>query len=137
MHPADTKVSTWSSIRIPGEIPFLFQRITASGRDGFWMGSRGGYSDEEPRHRVVLPDEFYLGTFVVTQAQYGTVTWRDWSTNPNQLTNVRSNDYRVVRGGSWGCSTWWCRSANRVGRWPGGSRMYLGIRLCLIRGPAS
>ena len=35
----------------------------------FLMGSRG-YSREEPRHRVVIPRPFYLGTFPVTQEEF-------------------------------------------------------------------
>ena len=39
-------------------------------REGsFWMGSRGNYPDEEPRHFVNITRPFYLGTFPVTQEQ--------------------------------------------------------------------
>lgn len=34
------------------------------------LGERGGNADEEPVHRVVIPDPFYLGTWPVTQKQY-------------------------------------------------------------------
>ncbi len=36
---------------------------------GFPMGSRGYSNDESPRHRVVIPQPCYLGTFPVTQRQ--------------------------------------------------------------------
>ena len=36
----------------------------------FLMGSRGISSWEEPRHRVVIPQPFYLGTFPVTQGEF-------------------------------------------------------------------
>lgn len=36
----------------------------------FLMGSRGFDTDEEPRHRVIIPAPFYLGTTPITQAQF-------------------------------------------------------------------
>ncbi len=36
----------------------------------FLMGSRGYRPEEEPRHRVVIPMPFYLGTFPVTQEEF-------------------------------------------------------------------
>jgi formylglycine-generating enzyme required for sulfatase activity len=36
----------------------------------FLMGSRGYAPEEEPRHRVVIPRPFYLGTFPVTQEEF-------------------------------------------------------------------
>jgi formylglycine-generating enzyme required for sulfatase activity len=36
----------------------------------FLMGSRGISGWEEPRHRVVIPQPFYLGTFPVTQEEF-------------------------------------------------------------------
>jgi len=43
----------------------------ASGQPlSFLMGTRGSRTDEEPRHRVVIPKAFYLGTVPVTQAQF-------------------------------------------------------------------
>ncbi len=36
----------------------------------FLMGSRGWEHDEEPRHRVIIPRPFYLGTFPVTQEEF-------------------------------------------------------------------
>ena len=52
----------------------LFLRLVeGSGSAGFRMGSRGNDFDEEPTHRVVIADDFYLGTFVVTQDQWAAV----------------------------------------------------------------
>jgi formylglycine-generating enzyme required for sulfatase activity len=43
----------------------------ASGQPlSFLMGTRGSRTDEEPRHRVVIPKAFYLGTVPVTQEQF-------------------------------------------------------------------
>lgn len=36
----------------------------------FRMGSRGNDASEEPVHRVVIPDDFYLSSVPVTQVQY-------------------------------------------------------------------
>lgn len=36
----------------------------------FLMGSRGSNPGEEPRHRVIIPQPFYLGTYPVTQVQF-------------------------------------------------------------------
>jgi len=55
----------------PGEM--FFRRIAATGPKGFLMGSRDGDSAEEPIHRVVIEEDFYLGTFVVTQEQWAAV----------------------------------------------------------------
>ena len=38
------------------------------------MGSRGWRSDEEPIHRVVISDDFWLGETPVTQAQFAVWT---------------------------------------------------------------
>ena len=50
-------------------LPMAFRLIPAC-PEGFLMGSRGYENREEPRHRVVIPAPFYLGTFPVTQAQF-------------------------------------------------------------------
>ncbi|MBL9183835.1 MAG: formylglycine-generating enzyme family protein [Verrucomicrobiaceae bacterium] len=41
----------------------------------FLMGSRDGDSSEKPRHRVIIPRPFYLGTYPVTQEQFA--VWTD------------------------------------------------------------
>jgi len=55
----------------------------ASGQPlSFTMGSRDGDYDERPRHRVVIPQPFYLGTFPVTQREFavwtGSKAYRTW-----------------------------------------------------------
>lgn len=40
----------------------------------FLMGSRGYVEDEEPRHRVIIPQPFFLGIFPVTQEQFAVWT---------------------------------------------------------------
>ena len=59
-------------IRLPGsEETITFRRITAG---TFRRGARGKFSDEEPIHRVVIAEDFYLGEFPVTQAQFAAWT---------------------------------------------------------------
>ena len=43
---------------------------------------------------------------------------------------------RVLRGGSWNITAYWCRSASRLGDWPGDRFWSGGFRVCLVRGPA-
>ena len=43
--------------------------------------------------------------------------------------------YRVVRGGSWNFSPWYCRATCRDRRWPGDRYWNRGFRVCLFLGP--
>ena len=60
------------TVMLPGKVPMFFRRIPLIGDSpgSFLMGSRGKRADEEPRHRVIIAREFFLGTFVVTQEQW-------------------------------------------------------------------
>jgi len=85
-HPIEPE-DTWAAARaaadlivgLPGTgadghaVEMFFRKIPATGPEGFQMGSREGDLDEEPIHRVVIETDFYLGTFVVTQAQWAAV----------------------------------------------------------------
>jgi hypothetical protein len=61
------------------EESMAFRRIRAA---SFRMGERGGFEQEEPVHRVTIPQDYYLGVFPVTQAQFGVWTasqaYREW-----------------------------------------------------------
>ena len=51
----------------------LHLRLIPACPEGFLMGSRGGKPvnpEQAPRHRVIIPQAFYLGTYPVTQAQF-------------------------------------------------------------------
>ena len=61
------------TVALPGRVPMFFRRVPA-GR--FRMGSRIGNDYEQPVHTVVVPHDFHLGTFVVTQEQYRAVAGR-------------------------------------------------------------
>jgi formylglycine-generating enzyme required for sulfatase activity len=76
----------------------LFRRIPA-GR--FLMGSRGFYHDEEPIHQVIIPRDFYLGTFVVTQAQYRAVATRCAALKKNPDPSHFKGDRHPVECVSW------------------------------------
>ena len=59
-------------IRLPGsEETITFRRIAAG---TFRRGARGKFPAEEPIHRVVIAEDFYLGEFPVTQAQFAAWT---------------------------------------------------------------
>ena len=59
---------------------------------------------------------------------------RDWAAGlPPMLASAQS---RVLRGGSWLNSAWYCRSAYRNWNWPDARFGSLGFRVCLVRGPA-
>lgn len=67
-------------VTLPGDVEMPFQVIPPvavqeearrAGRPlSFLMGSRGESEDEEPRHRVIIPAPFLLGTTPVTQVQF-------------------------------------------------------------------
>jgi formylglycine-generating enzyme required for sulfatase activity len=58
-------------IALPGGAPIAFQRI---GAGSFQMGSRDGFSNEEPIHGVRIAQAFYMGTYPVTQGQFAAWT---------------------------------------------------------------
>ncbi|MFO1459557.1 MAG: formylglycine-generating enzyme family protein [Verrucomicrobiota bacterium] len=92
----------------PGEPP-LFMRFRRIPPGWFWMGSRGLYHDEEPPHRVVVPHEFWLGKFVVTQEEWSSVVrapsgLKELNADPSEFKGPR----RPVETVSWEDATTWC-----------------------------
>jgi len=62
------------------------EQAQSSGRPlSFLMGARGQNSAEEPRHRVLIPQPFYLGTTPITQEQLAawtrTPAYRAWQSS--------------------------------------------------------
>ena len=100
----------------------------------FLMGSRGYYDDEEPRHRVIIPRPFHLGTFPVTQAQFAVWTdsadYAEWfagaperqevdETTPHQNSNSGS-PLLPAENLSWYEAKAFLRWLNRSGKLPAG-----------------
>ncbi len=110
MEPAQS----WDKIRLPGGIPLLLQRIPQSPPSGFRMGSRGNYSDEEPVHRVVIPSDSYLGTFVVTEQLYAAVAHDVPALRVRIDPSKFKGDNRPVENIDW-------REANHVCAWLSGN----------------
>ena len=81
----------------PSGLP-LHLRLIPACPQGFLMGSRG-YSDaEKPRHRVIIPQPFYLGTFPVTQAQFACFLPEHENGFPGQPENPAENmDWNQAR----------------------------------------
>jgi len=101
-----------------GEPPLamLFRRIPAG---SFVMGSRSMDAREEPRHRVVLEQEFWLAKFVVTQAEYARVVRAvefpakfGLGLDPSHFKGAR----RPVEQVSWDDAMAWCAALRA---WPG------------------
>jgi formylglycine-generating enzyme required for sulfatase activity len=59
----------------------------------FRMGSRGHYVDEEPCHRVEIPQPFWLGETPVTQAQFA-----QWTQTPACMKWLAANKDEVEGG---------------------------------------
>ena len=49
--------------------------------------------------------------------------------NVGEWTSTESRSNRVIRGGGWGDTAWYLRSANRLNRDPGGVNSFVGFRL--------
>ena len=60
-------------------------RLIPANPDGFLMGSRGSYAREEPIHRVVISDDFWLGETPVTQAQFAVWTQSEGIAHKNRF----------------------------------------------------
>lgn len=60
---------------LPGGEAMRLVRLLGCAEEGFLMGSRGHYADEQPVHRVYLSGPFYLGETPVTQRQFR--LWRN------------------------------------------------------------
>lgn len=84
----------------------VFRRVPAG---TFTMGSPGDemgrWADREFQHQVTLTQDFYLGVFEVTQAQYYLVmgTWPSWFNNPTYRDTrpVEQVSWNTIRGGTW------------------------------------
>jgi formylglycine-generating enzyme required for sulfatase activity len=69
---------------LPGGVPLDLRLIPAG---SYRMGQRGGGADEEPVHRVVIPEDFDLGVYPVTQAQIA--AWSNTSAHSDWFSHHR------------------------------------------------
>lgn len=76
----------------------LHLRLIPACPQGFLMGSRDGNSGEQPRHQVIIPRPFYLGTYPVTQAQFACFRPEHQNGFPGHLENpAESLDWYQAR----------------------------------------
>lgn len=100
------------------DVEMFFRRIPAG---SFWMGSREERdTDEEPRHRVALPEDFLLGTFVVTQEQWRAVARRSRALAKRVDPSNFKGDRLPVEQVSWDDATAWCEALTQTGILPAG-----------------
>ena len=93
-----------------------FRRIPAG---AFRMGARSGEPEEEPVHRVEVPYEFWLGTYVVSQAEYAAVVrglglegqpradGESWTAEPSRFAGRPDHPVENV---SWRDAALWCHA---------------------------
>ncbi len=101
-----SELSVWEQARrdsdltleLPGGVLMFFRKIPA-GR--FRLGSRGYDPTEEPVHEVVITQDFYLGTFVVTQEQWRAVAKKCPALKKQTDPSDFKGDRRPVEQVSW------------------------------------
>ncbi|MEN9667087.1 MAG: hypothetical protein RLZZ326_3450 [Planctomycetota bacterium] len=84
-----------------------FRRIPAG---EFVMGSRGNYPNEEPAHRVILPHDFWLGKFVVTQEEWQALVEACTPTGLEASPSRFKGRRRPVERVSWDHVQAWCQA---------------------------
>jgi len=89
------------SASLPGGVPLHFRLVPVTPEGGFLMGSRGWSPDEEPRHRVVLGQEYWMGTFAVTQEQWRAVARECAALRERQEPSQFKGDLRPVEQVDW------------------------------------
>ena len=113
-------------------VEMFFRKIPATGPEGFQMGSRGGVPEEEPIHRVVIEEDLYLGTFVVTQEQWAAV-WPgieelygekgSWDPPGVEPSYFRGSGLLPVESVSWYDAMFFVQWLGAHGKWAGGHQI--------------
>ncbi|MFM7522265.1 MAG: formylglycine-generating enzyme family protein, partial [Planctomycetota bacterium] len=105
----------------PDALEMRFRPIPAKGRR-FRMGQRGGDFDEQPAHKVELREDYWLGTFVVTQGEWRTLArWaaagaflrpdgKPWNESPSHF---KGNDRLPVENLDWFDAGAWCAGLSK------------------------
>jgi len=93
----------------------LFMRFRRIPAGTFLMGSRGHSPREEPRHRVEIPHDFWLGKYAVTQEEWAAVVnGLGLSRSQRKPLKERPSHFigerRPVEQVSWEDCVTWCRS---------------------------
>ncbi|MCP5520955.1 MAG: formylglycine-generating enzyme family protein [Verrucomicrobiales bacterium] len=124
-------------VTLPGGVEMAFQVIPPGAvqedalRTGeplsYLMGSRGNQNNEEPRHRVIIPAPFLLGTTPVTQAQFAAWTdsehyadWREQNGEEPHENHFVGNPDHSAENLSWNEARAFCDWLNRGGWLPAG-----------------
>ena len=120
------------TVKLSDDMEMIFRPIPCG---SFCMGSRGYNSEEEPVHRVVLSQSFYLGIYLVTQRQFGLWTaseaykkWRQSRAQEEEHVNEFKDcpDHPAERV-TWNEAMGFCEWLNR----PGFCRIPVGYLACL------
>lgn len=81
--PMSTTEGNEITVALPGGVPLVLVRIPAGTfQMGAPSGERGASAEEQPLHQVTLTQDFYIGKYEVTQAQWKAVM----GTNPSLFT---------------------------------------------------
>jgi formylglycine-generating enzyme required for sulfatase activity len=111
------KASSWSRlvdqrdvlVPLPG-VQGLSMRFRPIPAGEFVMGSRGQLMPEEPRHRVVIPHDFLLGKYVVTQIEWRSLVEAIQPEGLKPSPSVFCGDGHPVENVSWDDVTAWCQT---------------------------
>jgi len=117
---ASTGAVDWSALaaepdlEVPLPVPagqaalaMRFRRIPAG---AFVMGSRGNNPNEEPPHRVILPHDFWLGKFVVTQEEWQALVEACGPAGLEASPSRFKGERRPVEMVSWDDVQAWCQA---------------------------
>ena len=126
------------------DVPFRFLLIPAG---SFWMGQRGDSPDEEPVHRVEIPEPLFIGVWPVTQKQHRLMAEQcakepaaiegNRSASPSQLPEHWEGDHYPVESVSWDDANCICRWRNQSGLLPDGLHVHYRAKLIILSSTVS
>ena len=89
-----------------GGVMLKLKRIEAG---SFMMGGKEEYLGEKPIHQVSISEPFYLGIYLITQAQYEAVTGE----NPSDFSGEPDSPQRPVENVSWEEAKLFCQKLSQ------------------------